>query len=316
MTARRDRISSGHISPWTLLAPVLLVLLAARAPAPGQEPARAEPLLRFGAIADCQYCDAPGGERQYRLSPEKLEACVEHFNGLDLDFVIHLGDFIDRDWKSFDVVSPIYDRLEVEKHHVLGNHDYSVADEHKAAVPARLGMPASYYEFGHDGLRFAVLDGNDVSFQASTEGSPERRRAETLHKSLGTDPPKWNGAIGLEQLAWLDGVLERADQAGERAFLFAHFPIHPENIHNLWNDEQVLRVVSAHPSFAAWINGHNHAGNYAERDGRHFLTLRGMVDTQETSYAVLHVFEDRLEVEGFGREESRVLALRAGSSER
>ena len=63
----------------------------------------------FGAIADCQYCDGDtAGARQYRNSPAKLQKAVEHLNTMDLEFTVHLGDFIDRDWASFDVVTPIY----------------------------------------------------------------------------------------------------------------------------------------------------------------------------------------------------------------
>ena len=37
----------------------------------------------------------------------------------------------------------------------------------------------------------------------------------------------------------------------------------------------------------AYIYGHNHAGNYGRRDTIHYLTLKGMVDTEQTSYAVM-----------------------------
>ncbi|HIG83353.1 MAG TPA: hypothetical protein EYQ23_04720, partial [Verrucomicrobiales bacterium] len=70
-----------------------------------------KPLFRFGAVADCQYCNQTSGVRKYSLSPQKLRDCVEHYNKLDLAFVIHLGDFIDRDFKSFATVTPIYNRL-------------------------------------------------------------------------------------------------------------------------------------------------------------------------------------------------------------
>ena len=80
----------------------------------------------FGAIADCQYCADPGrGARKYALSEDKLTKCVTHLNTMDLEYVVHLGDFIDRDFKSFDVVGPIYKKLKMPKYHVLGNHDFS-----------------------------------------------------------------------------------------------------------------------------------------------------------------------------------------------
>ncbi len=60
------------------------------------DPRPGRPLFRFGAVADCQYCEKTSSKRKYNLSPKKLTACVEHYNKLDLSFVVHLGDFIDR----------------------------------------------------------------------------------------------------------------------------------------------------------------------------------------------------------------------------
>ena len=86
--------------------------------------------LSFGVIADFQYCDVENKEvRKYSISDRKLQSCVQHMNTMNLDFTVHLGDFIDKDWKSFDVVGPIYDQLKMPSYHVLGNHDFSVVDE-------------------------------------------------------------------------------------------------------------------------------------------------------------------------------------------
>ena len=130
---------------------LLLVVLFAGDPLSAQEPA-GKPLFSFGAVADCQYCDVKGKGRRYRLSPGKLTRCVAHYNRLDLEFVVHLGDFIDRDFKSFDVVGPIYNRLKARRYHALGNHDFSVADELKSRVPKKMGLPSRYYDFTAPGF--------------------------------------------------------------------------------------------------------------------------------------------------------------------
>jgi len=57
----------------------------------------------------------------------------------------------------------------------------------------------------------------------------------------------------------------------------------------------------------AYMNGHNHAGNYGFMAKRHFVTFKGMVDTSESAYAIVNVHEDRLEITGFGRQESMTL---------
>ncbi len=265
----------------------------------------------FGVIADCQYCDAPtAGNRHYALSPRKLEHCVSHLNTMDLAYAIHLGDFIDRDFESFAVVKPIYNQLQCAKYHVLGNHDFSVADEKKAGVRAELGMPANYYDFVVKGWRFIVLDGNDISFHAYTKESDKYRDAEAYYKNRGITAPKWNGAIGTKQLQWLDEVLTRATEAGENAVLYCHFPVFPEDVHNLWNAKEVIETIKAHACVKAYVNGHNHAGNYGLCDGVHYLTMKGMVDSKQTAYAAIHVFDDRLEVVGYGREKDRTLIFR------
>lgn len=265
----------------------------------------------FGVIADCQYCADPGsGVRKYAMSEEKLEQCVTHFNTMNLEYVVHLGDFIDRDYISFEVVGPIYKQLSMPKYHVLGNHDFSVSDELKKDVPERMGLLSRYYDFEVMGWRFVVLDGNDISFHAYPEGGDKYNEAEEYYDRNGIESPKWNGAAGAGQLSWLNKVLKKASEVGEKVVLYCHFPIYPENVHNLWNAQEVITIIENYTCVKAYINGHNHAGNYAVKEGIHYLTMKGMVDTEETSYAVINVFEDRLEVRGEGREEDRILEIR------
>ncbi|MFK7920645.1 MAG: metallophosphoesterase, partial [Bacteroidia bacterium] len=189
--------------------------------------------ISFGIIADCQYCQVEGtGVRKYSQSDSKLTECVTHFNTLDLAYTMHLGDFIDQDWESFDVVNPIYQSLEMPALHVLGNHDFSVADSLKDMVRKKMNMPADYYDFPIDNWRFVALNGNDISFHAYPEDSPNYNLATEYYEKRKIDSPKWNGAIGDEQLKWLEKVLIKASRQREKVALFCHFPVYPENRHN------------------------------------------------------------------------------------
>jgi len=262
-------------------------------------------------VADCQYCSKTSLIRKYNLSPQKLTECVEHYNKLDLAFVVHLGDFIDRDFESFAKVRPIYNRLNAPHYHVLGNHDFSVADDKKALVPAQLGLKKRYYDFSNKGWRFIVLDGNDVSLYAYPKNDPRTKAATAFHRRLKTGTPTWNGGVGDKQLSWIESKLKSATHAKERVILFCHFPVHPANIHNLWNAEALTKLLSEYPCVTAYINGHNHAGNYGTKSGIHYLTIKGMVDTLKNSYGVVEVYEDRLTLKGFGRQEDREMKLPA-----
>ena len=294
-------------SPLSVLAIAWLFLCLG--PSSWADPRPGSPLFRFGAVADCQYCEKTSSKRKYNLSPKKLSACVEHYNKMELSFVVHLGDFIDRDFESFDKVVPIYNQLNAPHYHVLGNHDFEVDEAKKALVPAKLGMKERYYEFTRKGWRFIVIDGNDVSLYAWPKDDPRTKAASEYHKSLKPRPPSWNGAVGEKQLQWIESKLVAATKAKERVMLFCHFPVYPKNGHNLWNAKALTELLARYPCVAAYLNGHNHAGNYGQRDGIHYLTLKGMVDTEKNSYAVIEVYAERLVVKGYGRETQRELTL-------
>ena len=265
----------------------------------------------FGVIADCQYCNVEGtGVRKYSESDKKLKICVDDFNTMNLEYTVHLGDFIDKDWESFDVVSPIYDKLKSAKYKVLGNHDFSVVDEKKQHVIKRMGLPSAYYQYKVKGWRFVVLNGNDVSYYAYPKDSEEYIYADTYYKEHKITSPKWNGAIGETQLKWLESLLKQASSNDENVILYCHFPVYPQNEHNLWNANEVIDLIEKYNCVKAYVNGHNHEGNYGLKNGVHYLTMKGMVDTHETAYSVFTVTRDSLYVKGFGRELDRVLEIK------
>lgn len=282
--------------------------------------ARDTPDFNIGLVADAQYADIDAkGTRFYRQSIGKLGAAVEHFNGQDLAFCVHLGDLIDREWKSFDEITKPFAKSRHRWHQLLGNHDFDVLDNLKTGVPKRLGMAWRYGSFDHQGFRFVVLDTNDVSTYAHAAGTPERAHAEQelgrakVAKLRQAQP--WNGAIGPAQLAWLDRTCAEArnlENYRHAVIILAHHPVWPANEHNLWNSTEVLAVLDRYPNVVAWINGHNHAGNFAERNGIPFVTMKGMVETAETTaFATARVTSDRLVLTGHGREPSRELKFRA-----
>lgn len=271
------------------------------------------PIFSFGVVADVQYCDSnPAGSRYYRSSLAKLEECAQKFNSSNLAFVVQLGDFIDRDFASFDKVLPIFQKLKCPKYPVLGNHEFSVGPEKREAVLEKLAMEKGYYDFAVQNWRFVVLDGNDISLYANPEGSRSYRdaaaRIQELKESGAPNAQEWNGGLGAGQMAWLKDTLDKGLRAGERIILFCHFPVFPPNAHNLLNDGEVVELLESSHCVTAFLSGHNHHGSYGRRKGIHFLSLCGMVETpDQNAFAVVEVHPDRLEVTGFGREPSRTL---------
>ena len=269
-----------------------------------------EPLI--GIIADCQYADQPtGGIRHYRLSPEKLKTCVKTFNTLNLSHVFHLGDFIDKGgMETIETVLPIINNLSAPHTLVLGNHDFSVPDSIKEAIPKIFGLEKRYFSIKMDDWKFIILDGNDVSLYAWPPINAKHQQATRIYEANYSGKPTYNGALGEDQMNWLQQELKGAEKAAEKVFLLCHFPILPIDNHVLWNAKEVLELISSYSCVKAWLNGHNHAGDYAEYQGIHFITFKGMVDTETNAFATIQLLKDRLLIKGNGRELDRELILR------
>ena len=274
--------------------------------------------LRFGVIADPQYAEAPPNltlNRYYANSLDKMRAAVAVLNAEDLRFVVTLGDIIDRDIASYDKILPIYRMLRHETRFLLGNHDFDVAPESLGRTAGLLGMEAPSYDFAVGGIRFVVLDGNDVSLFAPPPDDPRRRlAAERLERAKAenrANAKPWNGSLSDAQFAWLEQRLAAARAENQRVVVLNHYPVAPENPHNLWDANRLTALFANQPHVIAYFNGHNHAGNYAERDGIHYVNFHGMVDTPDSSaFAIVEIAGDRLEIQGFGREPSRSLTLK------
>lgn len=276
------------------------------------------PLLTFGLMTDVQYADAdPQGERHYRESIPKLKMAVADLAKEKLPFTLHLGDMIDRTFSSFGTILPLLDGLGHPVRHLLGNHDYDMADADKAGVLGALAMPADYYAFRSSGVCFVMLDTNDVSTYKHPEGSAADLAAmETMRKleqTGGKNAKPWNGGVSISQLEWLEKELAAADAAKVPVIVCSHHPLLPEEGHHAWNNRDILAVIEKHPCVRATFCGHNHAGNEVIEKGIPHINFKSMLhEPGVTAYAVLRLFKDRLVIEGRGREKSREISLKVG----
>lgn len=281
-----------------------------------QEEKPMKPLFSFGIFADVQYVDwEPVKTRHYRESIPKLKEIVQNYNQEDLEFVIHLGDLIDEDIESFSDVLPLFKKFKAPVYQVVGNHDYSVSKDKKSKVLPLMGLQKGYYDFKVKNWRFLVLDGNEISFFTKPFGFPGHDEARAMYDRLkeqnAVNAQSYNGAMSKTQIDWMEQQLQTACGNDEKVIIFSHYPIYPQNLHNLWNDEEVLRAVESFDCVKAYFNGHNHYGNYAEKEGLHFLTLEAVVETPDTNaYGIIDVYEDRLVLRGRGRLSNKELKTR------
>jgi len=292
----------------TFLKITLPVALTGRAVAEKSD----QPVLSFGVIADPQYADVkPAGSRHYRESLGKLKAAVTELNKHDLKFVVTLGDVIDRKYTSFDDILPLYKPLKAPSKFVLGNHDFDMADADKGKVLGRLGMKRGYYSETVGDWQFIYLDGTDVSTYRYPKDSAATASAKELLGKMRQEKRKnavsWNGALGGDQLQWFAAELDKVKSSNKRVIVFNHYPVFPLNdSHNLWNNREVVGLIAKHPNVVAYMNGHNHRGNYAVNKTCHYVNLKGMVETKDKSaFAVVRCYAGRIEVDGYETEPDR-----------
>lgn len=277
---------------------------------------RGNPLFSFGLITDVQYADAePEGERHFRESLPKLKAAAADLSKEKLPFTLHLGDAIDREFSSFAAVAPLFGGFGHPVHHVLGNHEFTVADADKIRVASILGLPHDYYAFRRSGVRFVMLDTNEVSTYKHPQGSAADRAAERVMMELAASGRQhakpWNGGLSATQLDWLDRELTAADAAGERAIVCGHHPLLSEQGHQAWNNREIVAAIDRHPCVLAYFCGHNHEGGEVISNGVPYITFKSILhEPTVTAYSVIRLFRDRLVIEGRGRENSREIPLR------
>ncbi len=272
-----------------------------------------KPLFSFGVIADVQYADAEAaGTRFYRSSAGKLREALADLKSDSVSFVINLGDLIDRDFKSYEPVMDLLDSSGLKIYHVTGNHDYSVETKYKKRLPVLNPSKKGYYSVTFENFRFIFLNGNEIStYSTGNKASVKNASAalEAMKEKGEINAVDWNGGMSSEQISWLKTELGLSNAAGEKVFILCHFPLVPENVHNLLNYKEVLSVLENYHNIIAWMNGHNHAGNYGNFNMIHFVTFRGMVETdQVNSFARVDVYKNKIWITGTGREKNQILA--------
>ena len=268
--------------------------------------------IKLGIFADCQYCDCdPSGSRFYRNSRQKLNACIGVFNPeKNLEFIVGLGDLIDRNVESFKDLRPILDRAEHPVYPIAGNHDFEVAKEKLGEVPQALGIDKMYYFIEKEDWHFIFLNGNEITFQSN---NPEivAEAEKMLAKLKASNQPnsyEWNGGMSRKQINWMEKQLQAAEEKNQKVAIFCHYPLLPLEAHTLWNSKEVLEILNKYDNIKMWMNGHNHAGNYVHELGIHFVTLTGMVETEnDNAFALVSFSDNCITIQGFGREKNRKL---------
>lgn len=277
-----------------------------------------EKSFSFAVIADTQYADKDDrGNRSYRKSLTCLENCINELNKNKLKFAIQLGDIIDggdNPETDLDTVLAVHNKLNTQKYHVLGNHDFWNIS--RQTVLSKLKMKNAYYDFTIDSWRFVVLDTMDIAVNGgwSPDSGNYLEGKELLDKLTARQAPNafdWNGGIGQRQLLWLKNILQEAQKQKENVIVFGHLTLTPsEDVHNVWNYEEIIELLESYNCVKAYFCGHRHSGGYTFQNGIHYVTVEGMVEAPaDNAYAIVKICTDRFEIDGFGKVPDRILSI-------
>ena len=274
----------------------------------GTKAQTSKPIITFGVVADCQYDkNLKSTHRFYSHSIYKIEEAIKHYNKSDISCIISLGDIIDRDIEALKEISTILEKAKAPIFHTLGNHDYLDTDTSslQQKVFDLLKIKATYYSFTKKGVRFIVLDGNDISTFANAPNHKNHKRAlcmlDSLKKEKKTNAYRWNSAISNKQLAWLDSELKRAKKQNNRVLIFIHQPLLPENSgERLWNSGVLISAIEKYDNVKAVFSGHDHKGGYNFKNGIHFFTIKGMVESAKNTFEIVELHQNSLCIQSFG----------------
>ncbi|MEI7500256.1 MAG: metallophosphoesterase [Bacteroidota bacterium] len=285
--------------------PVMFAVLSATF---GQKP------ITIGIFTDNQYCNCEvTGVRNYPASLAKLDSVIRFFNTLKVDAIFHLGDMIDHDFSSFDSVIPRYKKSVIPVNFVLGNHDFAVRSDLRKEVIPMLGLTTGYYTKIVGNWEFIILNGDDLSLLAPQDAAQKQERnylLSDLMSGMRNNFMPWNGGVSQSQMNWLDTELLEAQGSGRNVIVLCHFLVYPPNSYNLWNNRQLISLLTRYSCVKAYFNGHHHPGNYGFYQGIHYVNFKGMVNTLESAYALVTLTSDSIIINGFGRETDRRLKFR------
>lgn len=267
------------------------------------------PLIKFGLIADIQYCDCDNANKRfYRNSLSKLDEAINYFNKNNVHFILNLGDLSDRNPASLDTIMLRLKKLDKKAYNTTGNHDYNGITNNKLLFK-KLKMPSEYYSFQKGNWQFIVLNTNEIASYANVGGTEKEKELlamqEKIKQEKRNNGAPWNGGISQKQMQWLKKELDTAKKKGENVLVFSHHPLYPEMGLTALNDREILKLIADYPNVKAMFAGHHHEGAFDYYKNIPSVTVQGMVETEnENAYGIVEIYSDKIVLNGKGRMKS------------
>jgi alkaline phosphatase len=241
------------------------------------------------------YADkAISGSRHYRDSTKKLTAALEQFKQTNVDFVVELGDFVDRakdvetELRYLATIEREFARCGTDRHYVLGNHcvDTLTKSEFLSHCGLRKTEKNAFYSFDAGEFHFVVLD---ACFRKDGV-------------SYGRQNYAWTDTnIPTPQQEWLRKDLAATNRP---TIAFVHQRLDVSNKFGVKNGSDVRKILDESRKVLAVFQGHNHTNDHKKIGDVNYVTLAAMVEGaasgKHSAYSVLECYpEGVLRIDGF-----------------
>ena len=246
-----------------------------------------------------------------------------------------------------DVLSALSAYTHGDLLHTYGNHElYNVNRKELGellSIPffsepcgEQVGYRSHLVQKENTRLRFVIIDTYDIAVGGRCETSSNKRKlAEALlfennpNFALGNEnSPEgleglkrryvaFNGGVGEIQMQWLRDTLEASKESDEKVIVLSHQPLYPDSSNAVclaWNYDEILDLLKEYSdTVIASFSGHAHRGGYkrCEDSGIHFRVFEAALESPDPikTYALVDVYDDRIEVRGSGDCESALYFL-------
>jgi predicted phosphodiesterase len=267
--------------------------------------------IRFGIVSDIHYANKqPNIGRYYKQSLDKLSECIKVMNNEKVDFLIELGDFVDKGdtgnetLKFLDTVEKKFSQFKGPRYHVLGNHEEANISKQEfleRITNGHFSKAKNYYAFEKNGFQFIVLDAN-----YNPNGTPYNKGNFDWRKCH----------VPQEQLEWLKGKIQQNRTMPTIAFLHQRL----DRFYSLKNycpdnSGKVRKILEETGNVLAVFQAHDHQGGFNKINNIYYYTSKAMITgsgPKNSSYGIVEIrsdFEKRwtIEIKGYRKEKSLIL---------
>lgn len=294
--------------------------------------------VRIGLIADVQHADIDdtpspyGATRHYRDALTKARLASEDWSTQGCVLAVNLGDTVDRRSGSNapEALGRVLESFRPFPHviHILGNHDLSALPEASLDLLDATAVLSSFQTVNGpasscdisvgSGWRLLVVNTYDVAVKSRSANAAKARmlRRNLLHEARMrgeqaaylNQHEELNGAVGRDQLVWLQARLQAAALSKQRVVVLAHAPVRPEaTFHGAaacWNSAEVSSLLdSFRGTVIAMISGHAHRyGEARSEAGIYHRILEAAMEGEPgvPTHAVLELYENAIKLVGRG----------------